>query len=47
MKELEKKISKTLQELEKMINNKNSKKEVEEKRKELDKLLEAYLKNIK
>lgn len=47
MKELEKKISKTLQELEKMINNKNSKKEVEEKRKELDKLLETYLKNIK
>lgn len=47
MKELEKKISKTLQELEEMINNKNSKKEVEEKRKELDKLLETYLKNIK
>ena len=47
MKELEKEISKNLKELEKMIDNKNSKKEIEEKRKELDKLIEKYLENFK
>ncbi len=47
MKELEKEISKNLKELEEMINNKKTKKEIEEKRKELDKLLEKYLKNFK
>ena len=47
MKELEKEISKNLKELEEMINNKNSKREIEEKRKELDKLLERYLEKFK
>ena len=47
MKEFEKSISKNLKELEKMINNKNGKKEIEEKRKELDKWLERYLENFK
>lgn len=47
MDESEKKISKQLKEFEKMIKNKKSKKEVEEKRKELDKLLEKYLENLK
>ena len=47
MKEIEKEISKNLKELEEMINNKNSKREIEEKRKELDKLLEKYLKSFK
>ena len=47
MKELEKEISKNLKELEEIINNKNSKREIEEKRKELDKLLERYLEKFK
>ena len=47
MKEIEKEISKNLKELEEMINNKNSKREIEEKRKELDKLLERYLEKFK
>lgn len=47
MKDLNKQISEILKEIEKMINNKNSKSEIEEKRKELDKLLEIYLENFK
>ena len=47
MKELEKEISIILKELEEMIKNKIDKNEIEEKREELDKLLEKYLKNFK
>lgn len=47
MKELEKEISKNLKEIEKIINNKSTKKEIDQKRKELDKLLEKYLENFK
>ena len=47
MEDLEKEIFANLKELEKMINNKNDKKEIQEKRKKLDKLLEKHLENFK
>ena len=46
MKYLEKQISDLLQDMEKMIKNRE-KQEIENKRKELDNLLDEYLKNFK
>ena len=47
MEDLEKEISENLKELGKMINNKNNKKQIQEKREELDKLLKKYLEYFK
>ena len=47
MEDLEKEISENLKELGKMINNKNNKKQIQEKREELDKLLKKYLEDFK
>lgn len=47
MEDIEKEISENLKELGKMINNKNDKKQIQEKREELDKLLKKYLEDFK
>ncbi len=43
---LKEKIALTLEELKKMIKNKEGKEKIEEKRKQLDKLLKEYIKEI-
>lgn len=47
METIEEQISITLKEIEQMINNKEDKEKIEEKRIELDKLLKEYLENFK
>lgn len=47
MEDIEKEISENLKVLGKMINNKNDKKQIQEKREELDKLLKKYLEDFK
>lgn len=47
MKTIEEQISTVLKEIEQMINNKEDKEKIEEKRIELDKLLKKYLKDFK
>lgn len=46
MEEGKKKIKQILDELQEMIETQQEKSEIEEKRKQLDKLLEEYIKNI-
>lgn len=46
MKELKKEIAKNLKKLETMIKLEKDKNEIEEQRKELDNLLEKYLKDV-
>ena len=46
MNELKKQISKTIQELEKLIKNNGDKAIVNQKRQELDQMLKEYLKQI-
>lgn len=43
---LKEKIALTLEELKKMIKNKEGKEKIEEKKKQLDKLLQEYIKEI-
>lgn len=47
MDKIQEQISQKLEELAKMIQKKANGQEIEEKRKELDKLLEKYLKDLK
>lgn len=46
MEDLKAEIKKLIQEMEKMIEKNGNKKEVEIRRKKLDKLLEQYLRNL-
>lgn len=47
MEKIEKQITTVLKEIEQMINNKENKDKIENKRIELDKLLKKYLENFK
>ena len=47
MEKIEKQITTVLKEIEQMINNKENKDQIENKRIELDKLLKKYLENFK